>query len=77
MCLLCFTLIHWRLRGLPWVLPTKSQFRGLPNISWLPPVFSSSSSRLMQDNMSCVKIISVLFGAHSEDGKGIPVAKEL
>lgn len=26
--------------------------------------------------MSCVKIISVLIGPHSEDGKGIPVAKQ-
>lgn len=26
--------------------------------------------------MSCVKISSVLIGSHSEDGKGIPVAKQ-
>lgn len=45
-------------------------------ISRLPLVFSSSSSRLMEDNTSCVKIISVLIGSHSEDGKGIPVAKQ-
>lgn len=62
--------------GVAWMLTTKSQFRGPPNLSCFSPAFFSSSPRLMEDNKACMKIVSVFIGSHSEDGKRISVARQ-
>lgn len=76
MCLLCFFYGSLDVPGVPWVLTSKSQFRGPPNLSCFSPVFFSTSPRLMEDNKACMKIVSVFIGSHSEDGKRISVVRK-
>jgi len=76
MFLLCFTVIHGRLRGVALGVAYQKPVQRASKHFPAAPAFSSPSSRLMEDNMSCVKIFSVLTGSHSGAGKGIPVAKQ-